>query len=206
MYLFRFYIGHWAQSISMSIIYGSYSVVDPVHLQTARIGTTDAPTGSQPQPRSKIEISRRVTEKAFAVHTPSVVVVRVPFGDVPSRSTLKIPLHPDRGSLASGSVRVVSALSLSRHRGGRGGPWQPEQLRAGDFMPPWTAKRGPLMVCSIKDRRRAGGACGRGVFVQGGVGNPQVRLRCPGVFHTSGRVHGPLYAQGSRSSPEPWAT
>ena len=63
----------------------------------------------------------------------------------------------------------------------------------------------PLMVYSKKDRRRAGGACGRGVPVQGGVGNPQVSLHRPGVFHTSGRIHGPIYYRGSESSPIPWA-
>ena len=56
-----------------------------------------------------------------------------------------------------------------------------------------------------KDRRRDGGACGRGVPVQGGVGNPQVSFRHPRVFHTSGRIHRPLYSQGSESSPVPWA-
>ena len=56
-----------------------------------------------------------------------------------------------------------------------------------------------------KDRRRAGGGCGRGVPIQGGVGNPQVSLRRPGVSHTSGRIHGPLYSQALESSSGPWA-
>ena len=40
---------------------------------------------------SRLEKSRRVTEKAFGVQTLSVVVVRVPFGHATFRSTLKIP-------------------------------------------------------------------------------------------------------------------
>ena len=71
---------------------------------------------------SRIEASRRVTEKASGVHTPSLVVVRVPLGTQRRDPCLK-------------------SLSTGRHRH-RGDPWQSERLRAG-VEPPTSRLAGP---------------------------------------------------------------
>ena len=114
-----------------------------------------------------------------------------------------LPVRRHQGGIDTGEVpgnRSGSELALTC-RWWKRGCLRKRWARLG---PGWTAKR-EMLWFNQKDRRWAGGACGRGVPVQGGVGNPQVSFRHPGVFHTSGRIHGPLYSKGSESSPDPWA-
>ena len=116
------------------------------------------------------------------------------------------------GAPPPGSHRHREGPSQSeRFRAGVGLPVVEEQLSqesmGADFTPPWSAKRGMFWFIQKRHRRRAGGACGRRVPVQGAVGNPQVRLQrtdpCQGASHTSGRIPWASLLQGLWILPRP---
>ena len=77
------------------------------------------------------------------------------------------------------------------------------------WTPPWNAKReavnGVFEKTAAGPVEAMGGLCPSKEVWKTPAGRRRECIRRYGVFHTSGRIHGPIYSQGSESSPLPWA-